>query len=576
MNYLVNESALAEHGLLSEEELRQAQETAVNMDISLMHAIEKLGLLRESAVLDVFSHFYNVRAINLQKTEIDSALTELIPKQMAYKLRIVPIRRHGERIEIASGDPCNYETINVLRFRMGLVPTMVLASELRITESLEKLYGRDLDESLQRATDEISVAPVTRRKREEIAEAGPNDGPVVNLANQILTDCVRKGASDIHIEPYEDEVRVRFRIDGILVEVMHLPHHIAMPLISRLKVQSRLNIAEKRMPQDGCVQLSIDGRPIDFRISTTPAHAGEKVVMRVLDKSTLNMDLEQIGMERDDMERFQKAISAPQGMVLITGPTGSGKTTTLYSVLNSLNTPTTNIMTVEDPVEFSVRGVNQVQTNPIIGLTFAHAIRSFLRQDPEIIMVGEIRDEETAEISVSASLTGHILLSTLHTNSATETITRLLNMGLKRYNLSSALSCIVAQRLVRKICKSCREVDPTVTPKVMAELGLDASKCGHLPVYRGKGCNACGGTGTKGRTAIYEVLTVSDTLREAILNEASANELVRIAQAEGMRTLRQAALMKMLAGDIGAIEVANSTVDASPKRAHLHAVAGAA
>lgn len=575
MNYLVKENLLAEHGLLTEPELIQAREMAAQCDISLMHAIEKLGLLREDAVLDVFSHFYNVRSVRLQVSDIDASLVDIIPKQMARKLRIIPIRRNGERIEIASGDPCNFETINVLRFRMGLIPTMVLASELRIDEALEKLYGQDLEEQLKKATDSFGDIPVVevRKKRQDIDEAGPNDGPVVNLVNQIMTDCVRRGASDIHVEPYEDEVRIRFRIDGNLVEVMTLPHNIAMPLISRIKVTSKLNITEKRLPQDGAVQLLISGKPVDFRISTTPTQNGEKVVMRVLDKSALKLDLDHIGLEKDDLVKFTKAIKSPQGMVLITGPTGSGKTTTLYSVLNKLNTPTTNIMTAEDPVEFSVRGINQIQTNPIIGLTFARAIRSFLRQDPEVIMVGEIRDEETADISVTAALTGHMLLSTLHTNSATETITRLLNMGLKRYNLASGLSCIVAQRLVRKICSGCREVDPTVNTKVLTDLGLNAQKYGNLKAYRGKGCSACNDTGFKGRTAIYEVLSVTDRLRQAILDEVSPIELTRIAQIEGMRTLRQAALLKMLRGEISAVEVANSTVDDAKPQPQLAAVA---
>ena len=400
-----------------------------------------------------------------------------------------------------------------------------------------------------------------KNKRTNISESGKggDDGPVIKLVNDVLIQCKKTGASDIHIEPYEDFLRIRLRIDGGLREIHRPNGDMKGPLISRIKIMSKLNIAETRVPQDGAINIMIEGQPIDFRVSSCPTLFGEKIVMRILDKSNLQVDMTQLGFEIKQLEDFKTCIAQPNGIVLVTGPTGSGKTTTLYSAIQELNKEDSNVTTSEDPVEYSLPGINQVQVKPDIGFNFAAALRSFLRQDPDVIMVGEIRDLETAEIAIKASLTGHMVLSTLHTNSATDTISRLLNMGAAPFNLVSSINCVTAQRLLKKICESCKEPDPDVTKETLIELGIPEKFTDKIKPMRGKGCETCNDSGYKGRVAVHEVLVMSEELRVAILKGSSTDELKKIAMKNGMNSLRQSALSKMAKGITTAAEVVRST-----------------
>jgi type IV pilus assembly protein PilB len=553
---------LVQNGVLSEQDYARAAERSTKDNTTLMHAIEALQLLPEDKVLDAFSKFYRVPKANLGEMDIPRSIIDLIPKDLAQKHRVVPIDRAGNNIIVAMGDPRNLEAIDALRFSVGYFPKPVLASETRITEALEKYYGRILDmNSLEKGGDvsQVKVKPPVKQERQDIASQDKGDGPIIKLVNQVLMTCLHRRASDIHMEPYESFVRIRLRIDGVLHEIARPPVSMKAALISRIKIMSNLDIAEQRLPQDGAINILIGAKPVDFRVSCLPTIHGEKIVMRILDKSSLQVDMTQLGFERDELEKFKKSIDAPFGMVLVTGPTGSGKTTTLYSALSELNKETDNIMTAEDPVEYNIEGINQVQTKSEIKFTFASALRSFLRQDPDVIMVGEIRDLETAEIAIKAALTGHMVLSTLHTNSAPDTISRLINMGVESFNLVAALTCITAQRLCRRICERCRVVDESVTPQVMVELGIHPQYADRVKAYKGTGCPACGNTGNKGRIAVHEVLKMSDPVREAILAGVPTMKLKRVAMSAGMRTLRQSALNKMVQGLVSALEVTSVT-----------------
>jgi type IV pilus assembly protein PilB len=470
------------------------------------------------------------------------------------------------------GDPRNLDAINAIRFSVGFFPKPVLASEVRLTEALEKYYGKILDMSSMTGGEDIQAraAKTTKQERQEIGSTDKGDGPIIKLVNQVLMQCLHRRASDIHIEPYESFLRIRLRVDGVMHEIARPPVSMKAPLISRVKIMSSLDIAETRLPQDGAINILIGGKPVDFRVSCLPTVYGEKIVMRILDKSSLQVDMTKLGFDVDELAKFKSSINSPFGMVLVTGPTGSGKTTTLYSALTELNQESDNIITAEDPVEYNLEGVNQVQMKPDIGLDFASALRSFLRQDPDVIMVGEIRDLETAEIAIKAALTGHMVLSTLHTNSAPDTISRLLNMGVESFNLVSALTCVTAQRLMRRICERCRIVDESVTPQVMVELGIHPQYASRVKAYKGQGCPACGNTGNKGRVAVHEVLKLSDPVRESILENAPAMKIKKIAMTAGMRTLRQSALNKMVQGISDAQEVIKTTAsdsDDEPRKA---------
>ena len=550
---------LVNGGILSAEDYARAEALATKDQCTLLYAIEKLSIVEEEKLLDAFSKYYRIPKTNINQMDVPKGIIELIPKDMALKHRVVPIDRAGNNIIVAMGDPRNLDAMNAIRFTVGFFPKPVLASEARLTEALEKYYGRLLDIKEGNADGDVQVIKKADKERVDIANNDKGDGPIIKLVNQILMQCLQRKASDIHIEPYETSLRVRLRIDGVLAEIARPPISMKAPLISRIKIMSNLDIAETRLPQDGAINISIGGKPVDFRVSTVPTVYGEKIVMRILDKSSLQVDMTKLGFEVDELQKFKTSIVNPFGMVLVTGPTGSGKTTTLYSALQELNQESDNIMTAEDPVEFNLEGINQVGMKSDIGLNFASALRAFLRQDPDVIMVGEIRDLETAEIAIKAALTGHMVLSTLHTNSATDTISRMLNMGVESFNLVSALTCVTAQRLMRKICPNCRVVDEAVTPKVLTDLGIHPQYSTKVNAYKGAGCANCNGTGYKGRVAVHEVLKMTDPVREAILDGAASMRLKKIAMANGMRTLRQSALNKMVQGITDAAEVTGAT-----------------
>ena len=551
---------LIDNGYLSLEAYERALDTSESGNITIYHAIEKLELINEIDALNLFATFYKVPKANIIEMDIPPAIIDLLPKELVLKLRVIPIDRAGNNIIIATGDPRNLDTIDAIRFSTGFFPKPVLASDVRINQCLERYYGQTLD--LGDLNGDPKSGAIKQRKssdRQNIAAGSKDDGPIIKLVNQVLMQCMSRGASDIHIEPYESFLRIRLRIDGVLHEIARPPISMRAPLISRIKIMSNLDIAETRLPQDGAINISMGDKPVDFRVSSLPTVYGEKIVMRILDKSALQADMTMLGFEQDELNQFQQSIHKPFGMVLVTGPTGSGKTTTLYSALQELNKETENIMTAEDPVEYNLEGINQVGMKPDIGLDFASALRSFLRQDPDIIMVGEIRDLETAEIAIKASLTGHMVLSTLHTNSAPDTISRLLNMGTEAFNLVAALTCITAQRLMRRICTKCRVIDDSVTPEVMQDLGIHKQYSERVKAYKGSGCPDCGNTGTKGRIAVHEVLLLTDPVRECILQNSPAMQIKRVAMANGMRTLRQSALNKMVQGQATALEVIKVT-----------------
>ncbi len=552
---------------LSQQELGAAEADSIQQNISLLQALENLNKVPESKLLEAFSIAFGVPVVNLEARDIPPSIIALIPKEITIKYRVLPIDKVGNNLILAMGNPLDLQVTETIRFKMGFFVKRVLASESRISEALSRYYGSVLDmDSIDRGQEQSkrTVAPEAKQERVSIDMGSDakdvNSSVVTKLANQILLECSVRKASDIHIEPYETFFRIRLRVDGTLVEIARPHNSLKTPLTARFKIMSSLNISETRLPQDGAINIVIADKPVDFRVSCCPTIHGEKIVMRILDKSALQVDMIKLGFEGEDLAKFKLSIGQPYGMVLVTGPTGSGKTTTLYSALAELNKVTDNIMTAEDPVEYNLEGINQVQMKADIGMNFASALRSFLRQDPDVIMVGEIRDLETAEIGIKAALTGHMVLSTLHTNSAPETISRMINMGVEPFNLISALTCVVAQRLMRKVCEKCKIIDPRVTPDVLQRLGMDASQAQTTKSYIGKGCSTCGNVGLKGRVAVHEVLRLTDPVREAIIKNVSAMELKKVAIAEGMRSLRQAGLSKLRMGIVSATEVAEATM----------------
>ncbi len=549
-------------GHLNEEDYATAVSKAAKDNVSLMHAIELLHLIEEDKLLSVFCKHFGVVAAPLADKDIPRDIIELIPKDIAQKYRVLPIDRAGNNIIVAMGDPRNLDAIDAIRFNVGFFPKAVLASEVRLSEALEKYYGHALDINSEGEKVQIKSKP-KKEERQNIAAKGEGDGPVTQLVNQVLVQCMVRKASDIHLEPYETFLRIRLRIDGVLHEIVRPPEAMKAALISRIKIMADLDIAESRKPQDGAINIMIGDKPVDFRVSTLPTVYGEKIVMRILDKSSLQADMTELGFDQDELDKFMTSIHNPFGMVLVTGPTGSGKTTTLYSALQELNKETENIMTAEDPVEYNLEGINQVQMKQEVGLNFMAALKAFLRQDPDIIMVGEIRDLETAEIAIKAALTGHMVLSTLHTNSAPDTISRLLNMGVEGFNLVAALTCITAQRLMRRICDRCRVVDESVTAEHMVALGIHPQYADQVKAYKGAGCSACGKSGNRGRVAVHEVLKLTDPVREAILDNQPAMIIKKVAMANGMRSLRQSALNKLAQGIVNVTEVTKTTTSDS-------------
>lgn len=510
-----------------------------------------MGLLTEEEILSTLSSYLGLSIIDVDSTELDPTLIELVPYELCKKHHIVPIAREQRKITIAIADPSDFSAITELTFLTNLDVELRLASEQSIKGAQERLFGTNshLDQLLDSFIDDVQIVPESPQNGDFIEiELPSEDAPVVKLVNAILTDAMQKNVSDIHLEPYEKTFRVRFRIDGILYEVMTPPQKLKNAIVSRIKIMANLDIAERRLPQDGRIKLSLGGKKeMDFRVNVLPTLFGEKVVLRLLDKSNLQIDMGRLGLDPYQLQSVKDAISQPHGMVLVTGPTGSGKTTTLYSALTELNKESTNINTAEDPIEFNIKGINQAQINEDIGLTFAAALRAFLRQDPDVIMVGEIRDYETAEIAIKASLTGHLVLSTLHTNDAPGTINRLLNMGVEPFLVASSLSIIIAQRLARRICLHCKE-QIYLDPELLVSAGMRGIDAAHSSVFRGTGCSKCAGTGYKGRIALYETMTISDSLRELVLHGASSAELKRQAIQEGMTTLRSSGLNRLREG----------------------------
>ncbi|MFZ0861596.1 MAG: type IV-A pilus assembly ATPase PilB [Candidatus Sulfotelmatobacter sp.] len=563
---------LVKEKIITPEQLEQASKVQKEQSCRLGSALVKLGFLTDEDVTNFLSRQYGVPAINLSYFEIDAAVVKLIPFETAKRYQILPLSRVGASLTIAMVDPTNVFAMDDIKFMTGFNIEPVVASESSILAGIEKAYGsggkeEDLETVMQSMSEmgDSDVELQSEEQQMELAELekAADEAPVVKLVNVVLGDAVKRGASDIHIEPYEKEFRVRFRIDGVLQSIMSPPMKLKDAITSRLKIMSKLDISEKRLPQDGRIMLkmNIGGRKkqLDFRVSTLPTLWGEKIVLRLLDKENLRLDMTKLGFEAESLVKFEKAILKPYGMVLVTGPTGSGKTNTLYSAISRLNQPDTNIMTAEDPVEFQLGGVNQVQMKEQIGLNFAAALRSFLRQDPNIILVGEIRDFETAEIAIKAALTGHLVLSTLHTNGAPETITRLMNMGIEPFLVATSVHLICAQRLVRRICKDCTEV-VDVPGQTLIDAGFTPEESKTVKIQKGKGCGVCNNTGYKGRCGLYEVMEVDDEIRELVLVGASAVELKKKAIERGMITLRRSGLIKVAAGMTTLEEVARETI----------------
>ncbi|HVP30489.1 MAG TPA: type IV-A pilus assembly ATPase PilB [Myxococcota bacterium] len=551
MNERIGELLVREN-LLTAEQLRKARDETKSKGGRLGAQITKLGFLQESELTDFVAKQYGVPSVNLDEFEIDPTVIKLIPEEVAQKHTVIPVNRAGSTLVLATADPSNIFAIDDIKFLTGYNVEVVVAADDAIKRAIERYYdsSSSIDEVMQ-GFDDSDIELVDDQDDVDVGELAKasEDAPVVKLVNLILTDAVKRNASDIHIEPYEKEFRVRYRIDGVLYEVMRPPMKLKNAITSRMKIMAELDIAERRLPQDGRIKLKMGrGREMDYRVSVLPTLFGEKIVMRLLDKSNLQLDMTKLGFEVEQLHTFKDCIHRPFGMVLVTGPTGSGKTTTLYSALSELNQISENISTAEDPVEFNLAGINQVQMHEDIGLNFAAALRSFLRQDPDIIMVGEIRDFETAEIAVKAALTGHMVLSTLHTNDAPSTVNRLLNMGIEPFLVASAVNCILAQRLARRVCEACKEPDGDVTTQMLVDAGMDEAEAKGVQPVRGRGCSTCSNTGYKGRIALYEVMELGEELKEFVLNGASAAEIKREAIRLGMTTLRRSVLNKVREG----------------------------
>ncbi len=591
---------LVRENLISPQHLREALDYQREHGGRLGYNLVKLGLVSDDMITAVLSRQYGIPSVNLELFQIDEHVLQLIPQEVAQKYSVLPLSRVGASLTLAMVDPTNVFAMDDIKFMTGLNVEPVVVAEASIQQAIAKYYGSSREIELSSiSVDEVVLEAMNgkssngggitnadlvsldsiefdtdRSEDVEIVEDNEEidlttlsklseDAPVVRLVNVLLVDALRRGASDIHIEPYEKELRIRFRIDGVLYDVMRPPLKMRDALISRVKIMSKLDISEKRLPQDGRIKIKVKidarSRELDFRVSTLPTLFGEKVVLRLLDKENLMLDMTKLGFEPESLVKFQRNISRPYGMVLVTGPTGSGKTNTLYSALQSLNTVQTNIMTAEDPVEFNLMGVNQVQMKEQIGLNFAAALRSFLRQDPNIILVGEIRDFETAEIAIKAALTGHLVLSTLHTNDAPSTISRLMNMGIEPFLVATSVNLIQAQRLIRRVCKDCKREHPT-PPEALMEVGFTAEDAKSLKTFKGKGCSTCNNTGYKGRIGLYEVMEVNDEIRELILIGASSLELRKKAIEDGMITLRESGLQKVRNGLTTLEEVVRETV----------------
>src|SRR5438874_3232640 len=559
---------LVADGLLGQEQLQKPLVEQKGSTEKLGSILIRLGFINEEQLIGFLSRQYGVPSITLSQLEIDLEVLKLVPAAIAKKYEVLPVRRMGNSLALAMADPTNVFALDDISFMTNLQVLPLVASQTSIKKAIDRNY-----ESKTEAISSVLSDMQTDLANVEVVDEGEegakvdvfelkesaDEAPVVKLVNMVLVDAIQKGASDIHFEPYEKIFRIRFRMDGVLHELLSPPKRLESAILSRLKIMSNLDIAERRLPQDGRIKLRYNTREIDFRVSTLPTIFGEKAVLRILDKDALQLDLTKLGFDPWSHEKFSSVIHQPYGMVLITGPTGSGKTTTLYSAIHTVNSPDVNIMTAEDPVEYNLKGVNQVQINDEIGRTFAAALRSFLRQDPDVILVGETRDLETAQIGIRAALTGHLVLTTLHTNDCPSTVARLLDMGIPPFLVSSSLTLILAQRLGRKVCKDCKQPydadEETLVPYGHVPQGL-----GKISFYKGKGCATCNFTGMKGRVAIYEVMPINQDIRDLIIRNAPAVEIGEAAQRQGMRTLRQNALQKVIDGGMTIEEVLRVTL----------------
>lgn len=588
---------LIKRNYITPDQLKRASEEQKLKGGRLESNLVRLGYIKEDELLSFLSAQYRVPSVKISKMEINPTVIKLIPSSLSKKYFIIPINRMGPKLTLAMADPSNIVVIDEIKFMTGFNVEPVVASETEIIDAIKKYYGGggnvaglgsisfeardydlndakddalgdgisldddvvdvdDFDKLVHGAVDNVEVVD-----SQNLEDSMDMEGPIIKIVNGILIKAIKLGASDIHFEPYERTFRVRYRIDGVLRRDMSLPIQIKNAMTSRLKIMAKLDIAEKRLPQDGRIKLRTGkGREMDFRVSSIPTLFGEKVVLRLLDKSALQLDMTKLGFEESSLGDLKAAIHKPVGMILVTGPTGSGKTTTLYSALSELNKETDNIITAEDPIEYNFMGINQVQMHEEIGLTFASALRSFLRQDPDIIMVGEIRDFETAQIAVQAALTGHLVLSTVHTNDAPGTINRLIDMGIEPFLISSAVVLILAQRLIRKICMDCRE-PVKVHPQLLIDLGIPPDEVKSFQIYKGKGCSICNNTGYKGRLGLYEVMPMKEEVKELVLSRASNSEIKKEAIRLGMKTLRQSGVTKIKDGVTTIEEVLRSTIE---------------
>ncbi len=551
-------------GLITEEQLQASLTESKTSGTRIGYALVKLGFVAEEELTRMLARQYRVPAVDLDKVTVDDKILKLIKPDQAHKHLVLPLRRVGRMLTVAMTNPTDFAAIDDLKFVTKLDIEPVIVGEFTLRKHLDKYYGSQDDQALPDLGDLVGEedVEVVEEKEDETSmaalQAEMDSAPVVKFINGLLTDAVLRGVSDIHIEPFEKEIRIRYRIDGALQEVMKPPMKMKAAITSRVKILADLNIAEKRVPQDGRIKLKMKNKVVDFRVSTLPVIFGEKIVMRILDKGNLTFDLTSFGFEPKAEKDFMWAIQRPYGMVLVTGPTGSGKTTTLYSALSQINAIETNIMTAEDPVEYNIYGVNQVLVRNEVGMTFAAALKAFLRQDPNIIMVGEIRDLETGGIAIKAALTGHLVLSTLHTNDTPSTITRLIDMGLEPFNVASALNLLSAQRLARRICKNCK-VETTYDQDFLESAKIPLDWAAKTTFYKGAGCEKCNGSGYKGRCGFYEVMIMSTALRKAIMKEVGTDELRTIAVSEGMLTLRDDALKKVERGVTTLDEVVKET-----------------
>ncbi|MCC5829704.1 MAG: Flp pilus assembly complex ATPase component TadA [Phycisphaeraceae bacterium] len=558
---------LTKMGKVDREQLSEALQLQSQRRLPLGQILVELGYVQQADVNAALAAQAGMESLNLEEIEIEPAVIELLPPETARAYEVLPLAYDAatNHLTIALKDASNFRAVDDLRLLMGFQVRPVVADAEQVDKLIGKYYGGE-DESLASLIEEISEDSVL----EELKDRGESidldslleaaeDNKVKRLLNLVLMQAIKDKASDVHFEPFEDEFKMRYRIDGVLYEMMPPPRHLAMPIVSRVKVMSKLDIAERRVPQDGRIELLVAGNPVDLRVAVLPTMNGESVVLRILDRSNVQLDLERLGLRSDDLDVFRQLTHKPNGIVIVTGPTGSGKTTTLYAALNELNNPDVKILTVEDPVEYDIEGLVQVQVNPDVGMTFARSLRSFLRQDPDIILVGETRDLETAKIAVEASLTGHLVFTTLHTNDAPSSIARLLDLGLEPFLVTATLEGIVAQRLVRKICGRCREAF-TPTEEQLLEIDLTPEDIRDREFYRGRGCEMCNNSGYKGRQGLYEIMVLDDELRELIMHNASTQVIRAEALKRGMRTLRHSGLLALYDGITTIDEVVRETI----------------